>query len=135
MRAFTCGGTINPSRFVKRSTAADFTVLQADLNAFPDGISQNWGVDAPIPSVTDDPIPAGRTGDKIMIHAGHSGHGDDTTVWLLAGGTVTRGDRLMPDADGKGITATTGKYYGAIADESGVAGEYIKVTPVVGLLA
>lgn len=135
MRAFTCGGTINPSRFVKRSTAADFTILQADLNSFPDAISQNWGVDAPIPSVTDNPIPAGRAGDTIMCHHSHSGSPQDSTVWLLAGGTVTRGDRLMPDANGKGITATTGKYYGAIADESGVDGEYIKVTPLTGLMA
>jgi len=42
---------------------------------------------------------------------------------------------LMPDANGKGITATTGKYYGAIADESGAENEKIRVTPISGLLA
>ena len=134
MRAFTCGGTINPARFVKRSTAADFTVLQADANSFPDGISQNWGVDAPIPSVTADPGPAGLSGDKIMVHGANTGSPQDTTVWLLLGGTVTRGSFLMPDANGAGITCTTTKYYGAIADESGVSGEWIKVTPVTGYM-
>lgn len=135
MRAFTAGGTINPSRFVKRSTAADFTILQADLNSFPCGISQAWGVDAPIPTMTDNPIPAARAGDTVNFHAGNSGSPEDTTVWLELGDTVTRGSQLMPDANGKGIPATTGKYYGAIADESGVAGELIKVTPGSGLLA
>lgn len=132
MKSSICGGDINPSRFVKHSTAADFTVLQADLNSNPVGISQAWAQTAPIPSAS---TLAGTTGDQIQVHYPGSGDDNDSTVWLELGGTVTRGDRLMPDANGKGITATTGKYYGAIAEESGVSGEKIRVTPLIGLLA
>lgn len=132
MKSSICGGDIAPSRFVKHSTAADFTVLQADLNSNPVGISQAWAQNAPIPSAS---TLAGTTGDQIQVHYPSSGDDNDSTVWLELGGTVTRGDRLMPDANGKGITATTGKYYGAVAQESGVSGEKIRVTPLIGLLA
>ena len=133
MKNFACGGTIEPARFVKRSTAADFTVLQADADSFPCGISQRWAAVAPLSGAAS---AAGISGDMIQVHQpGMSGEGHDSTVWLLLGGTVTRGSLLMPDADGKGIAATTGKYYGALADESGVSGEYIRVTPISGILA
>ena len=134
MKNFNCGGEVFPARFVKRSTAADFTVLQADADSFPCGISQRWAAVAPLPGAS---VAAAQTGDMIQVHQpGMSGNEHDSTVWLLVGsGGVTRGAHLMPDADGKGITCTTGKYYGAIADESGAAGEYIRVTPVSGILA
>ncbi len=133
MKAFAAGGTIEPSRFVKRSSAADFTVLQADLNAFPCGISAAWSEVAPLVGAATS---AATAGGLVQVHqTGLSGDPHDSTVWLELGGTVTRGQHVMPDANGKGITATTGKYYGAIADESGVAGEFIRVTPVAGLLA
>lgn len=134
MKSFACGGTIEPARFVKRSTAADFTVLQADADAFPCGISQRWAEVAPLVGAAS---AAGTSGGLIQVHQpGMSGEGHDSTVLLLVGsGGVTRGALLMPDADGKGITCTTGKYYGAIADESGAAGEYIRVTPISGILA
>jgi hypothetical protein len=134
MKNFACGGTINPARFVKRSTAADFTVLQADADAFPCGISQRWAAVAPLSGAS---TAAGISGDMIQVHQpGMSGDPHDSTVWLEVGsGGVTRGALLMPDADGKGITCTTGKYYGAIADESGAADEFIRVTPISGILA
>lgn len=134
MKTFNCGGTINPARFVKRSAAADFTVLQADVDAFVCGISQRWAAVAP---TTGASTAAGIADDMIQVHQpGMSGDPHDSTVWLeLGSGGATRGALLMPDADGKGIAATTGKYYGALADESGAAGEFIRVTPISGILA
>ena len=129
MKNFACGGTVEPSRFVKRSTAADFTVLQADVDAVPCGISQRWAEVAPLVGAAS---AAGTSGGLIQVHQpGMSGDPHDSTVFLQLGGTVARGSLLMPDASGKGITATSGKYAGAIADESGVSGEYIRVTPVL----
>lgn len=129
MKNFSCGGDINGARFVKRSTAADFTVLQADADAVPCGISQRWAEVAPLPGAS---TLAGTAGGMIQVHqSGMSGDPHDSTVFLELGGTVTRGSLLMPDANGKGITATSGKYAGAIADESGVSGEFIRVTPVL----
>jgi hypothetical protein len=129
MKAFACGGTIEPARFVKRSTAADFTVLQADADAMPCGISQRWAEVAPLVGAASS---AGTSGGLIQVHQpGMSGDPHDSTVWLQLGGSVTRGSLVMPNASGQGITATSGKYAGAIADESGVSGEYIRVTPVL----
>jgi hypothetical protein len=132
MKSFVCGGNIAPSRFVKHSTAADFTVLQADLNSHPMGIAQAWAQDAPIPGAS---TLAGEAGDHIQVHQPGSGDDNDSTVWIELGATVTAGAYLMPDADGKGIAATTGKYYGARADEAGDSGEKIRVTPIIGLMA
>ena len=129
MKNFACGGDINGARFVKRSTAADFTVLQADADAKPAGISQRWAEVAPTPGAS---TLAGTTGGLIQVHQpGMSADPHDSTVFLELGGSVTRGDNLMPDANGKGIAATSGKYVGAITDESGASGELIRVTPVL----
>lgn len=129
MKTFACGGTINPARFVKRSTSADFTVLQADADSLPCGISQRWSEVAPTSGAS---TAAGTSDGLIQVHQpGMSGDPHDSTVFLELGGTVTRGSLIMPDANGKGVTATSGKYAGAIADESGVSGELIRVTPVL----
>jgi hypothetical protein len=129
MKNFACGGDINPARFVTRSTAADFTVIQSVADAIPCGISQRWAEVAPLPGAS---TLAGTTGGLIQVHQpGMSGDPHDSTVWLELGGTVTRGALLMPNASGQGITATSGKYAGAIADESGVSGNFIRVTPVL----
>ena len=46
---------------------------------------------------------------------------------LELGGTVSAGDMLKPDANGKGVTAASTNYYGAIAKHGGAAGEKILV--------
>ena len=54
---------------------------------------------------------------------------------LKINATIALGDLLMPDANGLGIVATTGKYYGARALQAGVAGETINVEITRGQLA
>ncbi|MCD6262290.1 MAG: DUF2190 family protein [Deltaproteobacteria bacterium] len=44
---------------------------------------------------------------------------------LVLGGTVTVGAKLTSDANGKGVTATSGQRYGAIALEAGDSGDTI----------
>lgn len=64
--------------------------------------------------------------------------GEETRVMVVGisrivlGGTVTRGKPLTPDANGKGVQATAGQSYGAIAYASGVAGDIIPalLTPI-----
>jgi hypothetical protein len=46
---------------------------------------------------------------------------------LQAGGTVTRGDKLMWSTGGKVVTATTGKPVIGIALESAVSSDYFRV--------
>jgi hypothetical protein len=60
-------------------------------------------------------------------------HDDTEECWLEAGGTITVGDRLKSDANGKGVTTTTDKdKYGAIALQSGASGDYIRVKVRIG---
>ena len=118
------GGDVRPARFVKLSTAADFTVLEADANERTYGISIDAYQDAPIPSNTNGY--AASAGQSLRMY----GIGDECTLTLGSGG-ATRGDKLKSDADGKGVAAaTTGatmQWVGAEALESGLEGEKIKV--------
>jgi len=121
------GGDIRQARFVKLSTAADYTLLEADANERIFGISVDAAQDAPIPSASAN---AAESGDLFQFY----GPGDECLLEL--GGTVTRGGRLKSDADGKGVavatTGTTSQEYGAEALESGVSGEKIRVRVLLG---
>ena len=65
-------------------------------------------------------LPSGYTRAEVRIQ--QLGISD-----LKLGGTVTRGDRLTPNASGYGITATSGQSVGAVACASGVSGDIIPV--------
>lgn len=116
---FIAGGNIRCSRFVKQSTAADNTVLEADAGERTIGISQEGGREPPLPSVTT--MYAAQAGDNIHVY------GDTEQCLLELGDTVVRGDRLKSDADGKGVPAATTDLFGAIALTSGASGEKIRV--------
>lgn len=130
---FIAGGNILPSRFVKPSTAADNTVLQATAGSVAEGdrvigVSQEGGREPPLPSVST--MYAGQAGDAMKVYG-------DTEVCLLTIGTggCTRGDRLKSDANGKGLTAsTTGDHYGAIALSSASENELARVQVQIGVV-
>jgi len=122
MKAFEAGGTIRRARFVSHSTAADSTVVESNADDVITGIAQYGGREAPIPSATADPPEAAQAGDSVQVHE----NGEDCLVEY--GGTVTRGDLLASDADGKAVTAATGENVGAIANFSGVDGDICGVT-------
>lgn len=117
------GGDINPARFVKLSTAADFTVLEADSNERPYGISVDAAQAAPISGAS---TLAASAGKSLRVY----GIGEECTLTLGSGG-ATRGGMLVSDADGKGVaaasTGTTVQWVGAEALESGLENEKIKV--------
>jgi hypothetical protein len=117
------GGQIRPSRFVKISTAADHTLLEADANEMAVGISAPGTRDAPLDGASGD---IASTGDQFE-------YSPEGTVCLLEIGTggVTRGAEIKSDADGKGVLAltsgTTNQWVGAIALESAVETEFARV--------
>ena len=132
MKSYTAGGTIRVSRFVNLSTTETNTVLEADANEKVTGITQAGGRTAPTPDVTTDPVEAAQDGETLGVHV--AGELDSQTVLLELGtGGATAGDYLESDADGKGVTAATTaetiRYIGAEAQESGSAGEKIRVIP------
>lgn len=116
------GGTINVCRFVKLSTAADFTLLQAAANNEIIGVATEAAKAVPIPSASA--VVAAEVGDPIQIKK----PGEVGLIELA--GSVTRGGKIESDADGKGVAmaATAGiRYVGGWALESGGAGARIKM--------
>jgi hypothetical protein len=120
---------IAPSRLVKIDTTADGKVLQCTgTSDVPYGVSQ--------PGQHNTPLSVGGTSllDGWAATAGQN-------LWIIGppdkcllelGGTVTRGDYLASDTNGKGVTATTGNFYGAQAMESGASGDLVEVMVVLG---
>lgn len=120
------GGNISPSRFVRLSTAADNTYLQAGAGEKIVGVSQKGTRRAPYGSLDDGY--AAIAGENILVFA------QGMTCGLELGGTVAAGDRLKADADGKGVAAGTGEEYGAIAPQAGTSGDVIEVQVDLGKL-
>lgn len=124
------GGTIYTARFVKANTSHANSAIQCDDgDELPLGISQNAGRLNPDPNYSaDDVLKAAVSGESVGIHPPGS-----VSVDLACAYAWAPGDLLMPDADGKGVLATTGKYYGARAEGTGVVGALCPVTVVCGL--
>ena len=123
------GGTIYPCRFVKMSGVADDRGLQATANDVLIGVSYDGGKFSPLSDLVTD-NPHAQAGDSIGLY------GDGEQCLLELGDTVVRGNRLKADADGKGVaiatTGTTIQQYGAIALESGIAGDKARVFVLLG---
>lgn len=112
------GGTIRKARFVKLSTAADNTVLEADAGEQVYGIGQEGSQDAPTDGAS---VNAAEAGDQIEVHT----IGEYCLV--EAGATFTAGVQLMSNADGEAITATAGNFSGAVSLQAGADGELVSV--------
>lgn len=122
---FKAGGDIRPNRFVKFSTAADRTLLEADANEQCIGVSQENTRDAPIAGAS---ALAAEAGDPV----GHSPIGSYALV--VAADTITRGAMVKSDADGAAVpallTGTTVQWVSGLATESAVAGELVRILSV-----
>lgn len=120
------GGDIRPSRFVKLSTAADNTFLEADANEATFGIATDATQDAPIPGADLD---AAEADDQVSVNP----IGSVCNLFIGAGG-VTRGADIKSDADGKGVLAatsgTTLQWVGAVALETAIENDIAKVLVV-----
>lgn len=117
-------GDIRPARFVELQNASgQARAIEANANEKVIGISMNGTNKAPIPDVTS--TNAAESGQHLRVHV----QGEETLLEL--GGTVAAAAFIKSDADGKGVAAlTTGtvtQEIGAVALESGVSGELIRV--------
>lgn len=126
-------GNISPCRIVRVDTAVDDGCQQAVLASTTShtllGISGEDKLFINYGSL-DDGYHATATAGRDMCKI----HGEGSRGVLLdIGGTVAAGDRLSPDANGKGITTTTDRdRYAATAEESGVDGDRIRVHVTLG---
>lgn len=119
-------GNIAPSRFVTKSASSGEPVLaQAGANADCYGISAPY-VRRIALSGLDDGY-AAIAGSQLNV----IGPGDDEAL-LALGGTVTAGQLIKSDADGKGVAATANLDRArARAKRNGVAGDLIPVQPLI----
>jgi hypothetical protein len=114
--SFVAGGNIAPSRFVKIS--ADYTVVQAGSGDKPVGVSHEASHYPPGYLATFGATDAGyqgiagRTMDRV--------YGDGEQCLLEVGEALgcNADDWLIPDANGRGVTATKGTKPGFHVQES-----------------
>jgi hypothetical protein len=117
-----CNGNVLPYSFVKIDTTSPFRVIQAAANSdILYGISSEAVKNPPIPQDTSTQY-AGVAGDEIRVYC----VGAECLIKLGTGG-CTAGDRLTSDGSGSGITATSGQIAGAIALDTGIAGDLRRV--------
>lgn len=120
--ALIAGGTIAPFRFVKASTAADDTGLQAaeattTILGVSDGSTN--GPTSANHAIATEPITL-QGGDVVLVQCS---------------GNITRGALVESDANGKAQTATTttgARFHGYVALQSGADGLIIRVQKVSG---
>jgi hypothetical protein len=114
--SFRAGGTIAPFRAVTMDTSNDNQVVQATANSIVIGIAQEGQKGAPGVAGSDTTI-AAVNGDPIEVIAAVN------VALVEVGSTVTRGDRLEADANGRLITSVTSgqRNIAGIALESGSA--------------
>lgn len=115
-------GNIKPYRFVKQDTTAVGRVLQCTGNTDSIfGVSQEGTHLLPGDLGIDDGF-AAVAGENLNVYGPPA-----KDIILCIGGTVTQGDRLTSEADGRGVsTTTTGQEWGAVALMSGVSGDLIR---------
>lgn len=122
---YTAGGDIEPCRFVIHSSSAENTVTKGVGATVPyAGISQEGALAAPTSGAA---TKAAGSGDPLRVY----GNGEECSLELGSGG-ATQGGALISDANGKGVAvgaynSGTGQFVGAIALQTGVEGEKIRV--------
>lgn len=122
-------GNIPPFRFVRLDSASENGCVQAGDNTDVIGVAQG-GTNKPEVSGLISAQYAAETGQPVRV----AGIGSITLV--EAGATVTPGQYLKSDANGRAVpVATTGtviQNYGAIALQGGTAGSLIRVMVIIG---
>jgi hypothetical protein len=119
--SYTASGNIAPMRFVAMVSGTDYKVFQSTASDNPLGISQ-------MALQTYDSSYAATDGHSIRVY------GPGEVGLLELGGTVSAGDYVAPDANGKGVaaslTATARDDIGGFALRSGLSGEFVPVQVV-----
>ena len=102
IKACYAGAAILPFRIVKHGAADAFAIQSAAAGDASFGVSDSLGAAA-----ANDPVDIIRGGIAEVVY----------------GGTVTRGDPLTSDSQGRAIKAATGNRIVGFAEVSGVVGD------------
>jgi hypothetical protein len=127
--SYVAGGNIAPSRFVTASSGAN-SVVQADAGAgsagdIVMGISGQWQRNLPWTPTQDGYCAI--AGENVRVYT------EEEVCYLEIADTIAFGGRIKSNVDGKGIPVSAdGDNIGAVAQESGIAGQLIKVQVRIG---
>ena len=127
------GGSIHPYVFVTLSAtpstlitnATGFVVVESVGGDRIVGVSQRGNRYAPWPAL-DDGL-AAKLNENVGVFV------DGSRCEILLAGTVAANDLLKPTTAGQAVTAASdGDWYGAQAEQAGVAGQIIWVRVMIG---
>ena len=122
------GGNIRTSRFMTLSTTDNHTVTESNANEAVIGISGESNNYPPLNDLVSTYYHA-ESGQPVRCY----GEGD--VCFLTAGGSISAGDRLKSDNDGRGVeiesTGTTIQNIGARALEDASTGELFRVQVLI----
>ena len=122
--SYVAGGDIKVSRFVKIEASVDHTVVVCGAGDIAIGVSHEGPELASLPPDTTASV------DLIAAYDGNScrvyGIGDSCEVF--AGGTITAGALLKPDASAKAVVCSSGDEYSAVARAGAAADERCQIT-------
>ncbi len=125
----TARGNILPFRLVRIDAASENGCLQAGDNTDVIGVAQS-GTNNPEISGMVTAQYAAQTGQPVRVQ------GPGSIAMLELGGTVTAGQYLKSDSQGRGVavasTGTVIQNYGAVALQGGTSGSIIRAMVVVG---
>lgn len=114
---FVAGATINRRKFAKLSAA--FTVIQCVAGDVAIGVTGSGTRDTPIPNGS---VAAALTGDPVKIHS------LGEIVPMDAGGAITAGAFVKPDANGDPVVCTAAdKYSGQAMNAQATAGAEVMI--------
>ena len=117
----TAGGNILPGRFIAMEAGQESQVIQASGGASEPvmGVCKESSLDAPGLGGS-----ANHSEDTHRVEY----YGPGEYCLVEAGAAVTAGDYVMPDANGKAITATTTLHaFGIAVQTAATDGDFIKV--------
>lgn len=120
--SYVASADIRPSRFVKIS--GNNTVAECVANDQAIGISDESTELAPIPGAA---VLAASSGNACRVY----GLGEQCEV--IAGGTVTAGQYLKPDANGLAVACSATNIYSAIARTGGTVNQRLRVEVARGV--
>ena len=119
--SYVASADILPAKFVKIVSGTDHQIEICVADDLAVGVTHESTMDAALPGVLAANLPAVKSGTSCRIY------GLAESCEIEAGGTITAGAYLKPDADGKAVAASSTDEYSAKARAGAVVGEKVQV--------
>lgn len=119
--SYVASADILPAKFVKIVSGTDHQIVICSADEVAVGVTHESTMDAALPGVAAASLPAAKAGTACRIY----GLGESCEI--EAGGTITAGAYLKPDADGNAVACSSTDDYSAVARAGAADGEKVQV--------